>query len=137
MRRYGVVIGTILGIVLVIGALGLRAEQEHYTGSITVKDRDEAAFSEMAKISLDSAVKEALKQVPGKVVRTELENENGYLVYGVEIVKADHQVYDVTVDAGNGKVLKTDRDKKEVHAGEEEAHNGEDFENDREETGEK
>jgi uncharacterized membrane protein YkoI len=64
----------------------------------------------LAKISLDSAMNAALKQVPGKVLRIELENENGYLVYGIEIVKTDHQIVDVKVDAGNGKILKTDYD---------------------------
>ncbi len=137
MRRYGIVTGVILGILLVVGSLSLRAEQEHYTSSIKVKNRDEAAFPEMAKVSLDSAMNEALKQVPGKVVRAELENENGYLVYSVEIVKADHHIIDVKVDAGNGKILKTDQDKREVHKGEEEVHKGEDFDNGHEETGER
>jgi uncharacterized membrane protein YkoI len=130
MRRYGVVIGVVLGILLAFGSVVLKAEQADYTGSIKVKDQNEATFSEMAKISLDSAVNEALKQVPGKVMKAELENENGYLVYGVEIAKADHQIYDVKVDAGNGKVLKIDQDKKEVRE-------GEDFDNGHEETGER
>ncbi|MCL4492213.1 MAG: PepSY domain-containing protein [Nitrospirae bacterium] len=39
------------------------------------------------------------------MLRVELANENGYLVYRVEIVKADHQIVDVKVDAGNGVVI--------------------------------
>lgn len=75
-----------------------------------------------------------LNQVPGKVLKAELENENGYLVYGVEIVKADKQIADVKVDAGNGKILKVDVDQKDhnVH----EVH-GEDSDNEREEVSER
>jgi uncharacterized membrane protein YkoI len=89
-------------------------------------------LAEMAKISLDSAVSEALKAVPGKVLKIELENENGYLVYGVEIAKLDHQVADVKVDAGNGKVLKIDADQNN-HEG----HEGEDSGNGHEEVNER
>ena len=60
---------------------------------------------------MDSAINIALAQVPGKVLRAELENENGYLVYGVEIVKTEHQIMDVKVDAGNGKILKIEQDR--------------------------
>jgi len=67
-------------------------------------------------------------------LKAELENENGYLVYGVEIVKADKQIADVKVDAGNGKILKVDVDQKDhnVH----EVHE-EDSDNEREEVSER
>lgn len=123
MRKLGMVIGIVLAALLAIGTVGLRAQQANYSGSIKVKNGDEAAFVEMAKISLDSAMNKALKQVPGKVLRVELENENGYLVYGVEIAKTDHQTVDVKVDAGNGKILKIDQDNDEGHE-EENSHNG-------------
>jgi len=103
MRRFGTVIGVVLAALLVIGTVGLRAQQAKYSGSIQIKNGDEATFADLAKISLDSAMNAALKQVPGKVLRVELENENGYLVYGIEIVKTDHQIVDVKVDAGNRK----------------------------------
>ena len=79
------------GIVLVslFAIVGVYALQEKSAGSLSIKGDDEAGFAEMAKISFDSAMNEALKAVPGKVVKAELENENGYLVYGVEIAKAD------------------------------------------------
>jgi uncharacterized membrane protein YkoI len=123
MRKLGMVIGIVLAALLAIGTVGLRAQQANYSGSIKVKNGDEATFAEMAKISLDSAMNNALKQVPGKVLRIELENENGYLVYGVEIAKADHQTVDVKVDAGNGKILKIDQDNDEGHE-EENSHYG-------------
>jgi uncharacterized membrane protein YkoI len=123
MKRFGTVIGVVLAALLAIGTVGLKAQQATYSGSIKIKNGDETAFADIAKISLDSAMNKALKQVPGKVLRVELENENGYLVYGVEIAKTDHQTVDVKVDAGNGKILKIDQDNDEGHE-EENSHNG-------------
>ena len=45
------------------------------------------------------------------MLKTTLENENGFLVYGVEVVTADKAVMEVKVDAGSGKVLAINPDK--------------------------
>ncbi len=66
-----------------------------------------ASLQAQAKITPDQAKAAALKAVPGTVLKAELENENGNLVYGVEIKTADGDV-DVKVDAGNGTVLAQD-----------------------------
>ncbi|GAB4414162.1 MAG: PepSY domain-containing protein [Thermodesulfovibrionales bacterium] len=131
MKRLMTIIG---GVVLatLIAIAGVSAQQAKHTGSIQVKSDDEAGFAGMAAISLDSAINAALKQVPGKVLKAELENENGYLVYGVEIAKTDHQIVDVKVDAGNGKVLKIETDQKDNKG-----HEGEDHDNGHEEGGER
>jgi len=63
----------------------------------------------LAKITSDQANQAALVEVPGTVVKTELENENGNVVYGVEIDTGDG-IKDVKVDAGNGKVLNVEAD---------------------------
>jgi len=118
--------GVVLATLVAIG--GTFAQKANHAGSIQIK----SVYAETAKISLDSAVSEALKAVPGKVLKVELENENGYLVYGVEIAKADHQIADVKVDAGNGKVLKIDTDQNN-HEG----HEGEDSDNGHEEVNER
>jgi uncharacterized membrane protein YkoI len=118
MKRWTTVIGVVLAALLTIGVALMSAHPANKKGSIQINNKDEAQLAEMAKISLDSAMNEALKQVPGKVLRVELENENDYLVYGVEIAKPDHQIVDVKVDAGNGKILKIDQDSKEGHEGE-------------------
>lgn len=116
MKKY---LTIIFGIAMagLIGASVLFAQSQN-SGSILIGNDNEARYAELAKISMDSAVKEALNVVSGKVIKVELENENGYLVYGVEIVKADKQIADVKVDAGNGKILKIDldhKDKNELH----------------------
>jgi uncharacterized membrane protein YkoI len=118
MKRWIPVIGVALAVLLTTGVALMSAQPANQKGSIQINNKDEAQVAEMAKITLDSAMNEALKQVQGKVLKVlkvELENENGYLVYGVEIAKPDHQIVDVKVDAGNGKILKIDQGNDEGH----------------------
>lgn len=129
MKRSGIITGVFLVSLFAFGGVALSAGQANQTGSIQIKT-DEAGFAQMAKIPMNAAVSAALKQVPGNVLRAELENENGYLVYGVEIVKADQQTVDVKVDAGNGRILSTDRDKQDTEGRERE---GNDNDHEREE----
>jgi uncharacterized membrane protein YkoI len=80
-------------------------------GTIRLEKQVEADFPGLAKLTFDQAVQKALGAVQGQVLKTELENENGFLVYGVEVVTAEKAIVDVKVDAGSGKVLAMDRDK--------------------------
>ncbi|MBW4633043.1 MAG: PepSY domain-containing protein [Iphinoe sp. HA4291-MV1] len=57
----------------------------------------------LAKITAQQAQQAAETSVGGKASRVKLENENGNLVYAVEIGQQD-----VKVDAGNDKVLYTE-----------------------------
>jgi len=68
------------------------------------------ALQPLATVTADGATAAALAAVPGTAGSTELENENGYVVYGVEITTPDGTITDVKVDAGNGKVLAQDTD---------------------------
>ena len=86
-------------------------DSEIRDGTIRLEKQVEADFPALAKLTSDQAVTKALDAVKGKVLKTELENENGFLVYGVEVVTADKAIVDVKVDAGSGKVLAMDRDK--------------------------
>jgi len=61
---------------------------------------------------IDQAIAEQKAQasIPGGVVvASELEDENGVIVYGVEI-KTGNAVHDVKVDAITGAILKSDQD---------------------------
>ncbi len=76
-----------------------------------VKDneaQESAKLASLAKITLDQAKTAALKVVPGTVTKVSLDNENGYLVYSVEI-RTNTGLVDVKVDAGNGAVLAQDK----------------------------
>jgi len=90
-------------------------QEPSYVGSIKVTDsnaKDEGSESQalagLAKISAADAEKAALAKVSGTVIKTSLDNENGYLVYSVEVKDAQGKVFDVKVDAGNGTVLATE-----------------------------
>jgi uncharacterized membrane protein YkoI len=90
-------------------------QQPQYTGSITVdesqyegmSEADEAAaLQAMATISSAEAGAAALAANPGTtVVKTELDSEDGVLVYSVELSNG----MDVKVDAGNGDILYTEQ----------------------------
>jgi hypothetical protein len=99
--------------------------EQRVTGTIPVADQAEAAYPGMAKISLDQAVKDAVAAVPGRVLRVELEGEDGFLVYGIEVVGQDQTVTDLKIDAGSGKVLARHKDTADRHE-----HNGEGREHD-------
>lgn len=94
--------------------------QPVYTSSITVADTghgqddaaEAAALAKLTTITPDQASQVALATVPGRLIKVELDNENGSVVYSVEI-RTDTDVVDVKVDAGNGKVLAQEADSAE------------------------
>lgn len=76
---------------------------------IFIGDDDEAQHTGDAVITAEEAKAIAENHLGGTAISVELENEDGYLVYGVHIVTEDGQ-YDVKIDAGTGEVLKVDND---------------------------
>jgi len=84
-------------------------EDESYKGSVSVSGKNESSLHKLANIDEAAAEQVALKAVPGTPHETELEtSDNGYLVYDIEIAGEDGKGHEVTVDAGNGKVLHHD-----------------------------
>lgn len=77
-----------------------------------------------ARISLVQAVTTAEQHAGGRASRAELQNENGRLVYGVEV--ADNaKTTDVKVDATDGSVVSAQADQND-HAGNREEERDED-----------
>jgi uncharacterized membrane protein YkoI len=76
------------------------------------EDKAEGAESDrlksLARITPEQASAAALAQVPGTVKKVELENEDGNVVYGVEIKTANGES-DVKVDAGDARVLHVEK----------------------------
>ena len=73
------------------------------TCSIKVPTPEPADLSALAKIKAQDAITAAKKAYPGIAVKNaELDNENGCLVYSVELRNGG----EVLVDAGNGTVLR-------------------------------
>lgn len=62
------------------------------------------------RISIEEAMNIALGQVPGQVVKVELDHEKGVLVYEVDIVTAQGVKYEVIVDVNNGTILEVKLD---------------------------
>jgi hypothetical protein len=102
------------------GALPGQEEDPNITGTVSAPGGNEGAegheneaqdneaggqLEGLARIDRAAAEKAALGAVPGEVKETELENENGFVVYGVEIQGKDGRLHEVVVDAGNGKIL--------------------------------
>jgi uncharacterized membrane protein YkoI len=81
----------------------VRVDGAHYDG---MSEADEAAaLAGLATLTPEQAKAAALEAHPGtSAVKVELDNENGALVYSVELGNG----LDVKVDAGNGAVLYVD-----------------------------
>lgn len=62
-----------------------------------------------AKVNMEQAEDIALKSVPGRTRRIELEWDDGRLQYEIEICQ-NHKKKEVTVDAATGAVLDIDRE---------------------------
>jgi uncharacterized membrane protein YkoI len=60
-------------------------------------------LQKLAKISKTEAIQIARKQYRGKLGAVDLENEDGNLIYSVEIGKKE-----LAIDAGNGKILQVE-----------------------------
>lgn len=77
-----------------------------YRGSIDAPGQNGPSLQQLARIDRTAAEQAALKAVPGTVLETELEaDDNGYVVYDVEVAGNDGKSHDVKVDAGNGEIL--------------------------------
>jgi uncharacterized membrane protein YkoI len=70
----------------------------------------EAAQASLAKLTIQQAINAAVSRQSGTVLRVELQNEDGFLVYNVELASADKKVHEIKVDAGDGSILRIDVD---------------------------
>ena len=78
-------------------------------GTIRVQ-QEETAYPGLATLTMEQAKDIALANVEGEVLKIELEDENGFLVYGVEIVTPEKIITDIKIDAGNGDILLVEKD---------------------------
>ena len=105
---------------------GQEAADPSYTGSVKAPaDREDqggnepdssgsdesaeaAALARLATVDRAAAAKAATTAVPGTAGHSGLEDENGYVVWSVEVTRRDGSVVDVKVDAGDARVLAQD-----------------------------
>lgn len=75
------------------------------------ENMDVDAFLAKAKVSPSQARKIALREVPGKVVKLDLETTStGVMSYEFEIMMRDGSEMDVEVDAISGRITETEQD---------------------------
>ena len=98
------------------------AQEPDLNGSVQAPEGDEGtseadeskALESLATITADEAIAAATDAVPGTADAAELENENGSVVYEVEVTGDDGSTSEVKVDAGNGAVLDTEAEDDEA-----------------------
>lgn len=79
--------------------------------------QDENVVLPAGGIDQATAEQKAQASIPsGVIVTSELEDENGVIVYGVEI-KTGNAVHDVKVDSITGEILKSDQDNEKDEKG--------------------
>jgi uncharacterized membrane protein YkoI len=78
---------------------------EVQNGSVQVKKDDEQAMAAQASVSSEEAAKRAVRATHGKVLSTRLDDENGYLIWEVEVLGPQGKEAQLKIDAGNGRLL--------------------------------
>ncbi|QBQ05114.1 peptidase [Sporosarcina pasteurii] len=67
-------------------------------------------YSRYSRISIDDAMAIALEQIPGEVVKVELDTDNGAFVYEVDIISRQGIKYEFEIDAETGRIIKMHQD---------------------------
>ena len=101
---------------LALATAGRAADKEKDAPKGSIRPTGEvkpADLPSLAKITFPQAVAAALKASPGSIIQAELEVEGGTLMYSFRIVGADKKITEVEIDAGNGKVLDTEKEEDE------------------------
>jgi uncharacterized membrane protein YkoI len=98
-----------VGVSLILSSFSLVfASESKITSSIKLNNNKQShAYSKLAKITLNEAIQKAQEKFSGKVTSSLLENEEGYLVYAINIVNGS-SVKEVIIDAGNGSILSSE-----------------------------
>jgi uncharacterized membrane protein YkoI len=98
----------------VLMTMGHADDDHKFVGTIAVSKKDKKKYPDLAKISFQQVLEKITKDHPGKIVEVALEEEDGYLVYEVELISPEKTKKEIILDAGNGEVLhvKNKKDKK-------------------------
>lgn len=96
-----------------IAATVLAAASLPFAAPAWADNQEDIARLAQTKISLTQAVAAAEKHHPGsQAVQADLDSKMGKVIYEVEVVSADKQVHEVTVDAVTGQVLHSELDRR-------------------------
>lgn len=106
-----------------INGSAFAANSSDTKGEAISEDQEQSQLEKEATVTKKEAIDTALLSVPGKVNETELEEENGALVYSIKVKGQNEKTQEVKIDAKTGKVLKVESD--EGEEGEQEEKDGE------------
>lgn len=90
---------------LSVSAWAISENESKIQGSISAKNLAPAEYPRKATITPAEASAIAIHQVPGSVLSLGLENEDGFLVYAVNVAGQTTGFHEIIIDAGNGHVL--------------------------------
>lgn len=102
------------GTAFATGAIKLPDEVKTSSIKLPRGVESQAGFAQHAKVTQQEAEAAALAVQPGQVVKAELDDEDGYLVWQVD-VKHAKGVTEIAVDAGNGKALAAEAEENDDH----------------------
>ena len=102
------------GTAFATGAVKLPDEVKSSSIKLPRGAESRAEFAKHAKISQQQAEAAALAVQPGQVVKAKLDDEDGYLVWQID-VKHERGTTEITVDAGNGKALAAEAEEDDDH----------------------
>ena len=103
-----------VGTAFAAGALKLSDEVETSSIKLPRGAESPADFAQYAKVSRQQAEAAALVVQPGQVTRARLDDEDGYLVWQID-VKHARGTTAIAVDAGNGKALAAEKEDDDDH----------------------
>lgn len=95
---------------LLLAAVVATAGGLAYAQQSGITQNDAGTDLAKAKLSLGQAVSAAEAQAGGKASKAELDGEHGHVAFNVEVVTPDSKVFDVRIDAADGKVLSSKQD---------------------------
>ena len=98
----------LLALLLVLAALS----PAHAALARDSRDHDAArqAYQRGEILPLSQILQRALKVAPGEVLEVELEEDDGRMIYEIEILESSGRVLEVEIDARAGAVLKMEGD---------------------------
>jgi uncharacterized membrane protein YkoI len=110
--RLAAAIGAVIAVLppVILKAEDPKETAIHGTIQLPNEGNQEAVQASLAKLTVQQAINAAVSRQSGTVLRVELQNEDGFLVYNVELASADKKVHEIKVDAGDGSILRIDVD---------------------------
>jgi hypothetical protein len=102
----------IAGVTFLGAAYATKWDHNWGPGSLRIKGQPSFKESRLNTIKLTQALKLAENESGGKAQSIYLRNMHGYLVYVAEIVTPDNSAVKTIVDAGDGRILFVETQKK-------------------------